>query len=74
MTSLMLSVDQAAQRAGISRRTLDRLLSLGEGPTTYRVSIRRLGIREADLEVWLSSRRRLAPATDVGAPLRCQRA
>ena len=43
----MLSVDQAAQRAGISRRTLDRLLSLGEGPTTYRVSIRRLGIRRS---------------------------
>ena len=57
----VLSLDQAAMRAGIVRRTLERLLSVGEGPATIQLSKRRVGIAEADLEAWLNSRRRPAP-------------
>jgi predicted DNA-binding transcriptional regulator AlpA len=57
----ILSLDQAAMRAGIVRRTLERLLAVGEGPATIQLSKRRVGIAEEDLERWLRSRRRPAP-------------
>jgi predicted DNA-binding transcriptional regulator AlpA len=57
----VLSLDQAAMRAGIVRRTLERLLAVGEGPSVIQLSKRRVGIAEADLQRWLNSRRRPAP-------------
>jgi predicted DNA-binding transcriptional regulator AlpA len=57
----VLSLDQAAFRAGIVRRTLERLLAEGTGPAKVQVSKRRVGILESDLERWLASRRRAAP-------------
>lgn len=57
----VLSLDQAAYRAGIVRRTLERLLAEGTGPAKVQISKRRVGILESDLESWLSSRRRPAP-------------
>jgi predicted DNA-binding transcriptional regulator AlpA len=57
----VLSLDQAAFRAGIVRRTLERLLAVGEGPAVIQVSKRRVGIAESDLESWLLKRRRPAP-------------
>jgi predicted DNA-binding transcriptional regulator AlpA len=57
----VLSLDQAAYRAGIVRRTLERLLEVGEGPAKVQLSKRRVGILESDLEKWLKSRRRPAP-------------
>jgi hypothetical protein len=48
-------------RAGIVRRTLERLLAVGEGPPTIQVSKRRVGIVEDDLISWLNSRRRVPP-------------
>ncbi len=59
----VLSLDQAAMRAGIVRRTLERLLAVGEGPATIQISRRRVGIAEDDLNAWLSSRRRPAPGS-----------
>jgi predicted DNA-binding transcriptional regulator AlpA len=59
----VLSLDQAAMRAGIVRRTLERQLAVGEGPTTIQLSKRRVGIAETDLEAWLNSHRRPAPGT-----------
>jgi hypothetical protein len=56
----VLSYDQAAQRAGIVRRSLERLLAKGEGPAIVFISPRRRGVLEADLERWLLSRRRPA--------------
>ena len=53
--------DEAAGRANIVRRTLERLIAVGEGPSTVHVSPRRRGVLEADLEKWLLSRRRAAP-------------
>lgn len=57
----VLSYNAAAERAGIVRRTLERLISTGEGPATIFLSARRRGILEADLEAWLLKRRRPAP-------------
>jgi predicted DNA-binding transcriptional regulator AlpA len=57
----VLSLDPAAFRAGIVRRTLERLLAEGTGPAKVQVSKRRVGILESDLERWLNARRRPAP-------------
>jgi predicted DNA-binding transcriptional regulator AlpA len=57
----VLSYNQAAAKAGIVRRTLERLISVGEGPATIELSARRRGILDRDLEAWLLARRRPAP-------------
>ena len=61
----VLSIDQAAYRAGIVRRTLERMLAEGTGPEKVQISKRRVGILEADLERWLTSRRRPTPGRDA---------
>ena len=61
----VLTLDQAAYRAGIVRRTLERQLADGTGPAVVQLSKRRVGILEADLERWLNSRRRPAPGEDA---------
>lgn len=58
----VLSYSEAAERAGIVRRSLERLISNGEGPAIIHLSTRRRGILEADLEKWLLSRRHTASA------------
>jgi predicted DNA-binding transcriptional regulator AlpA len=57
----VLSYNEAAARAGIVRRTLERLISVGEGPATVELSKRRRGVIDRDLEAWLLKRRRPAP-------------
>jgi hypothetical protein len=57
----VLSYNEAAERAGIVRRSLQRLIACGDGPAIVHVSIRRRGVIEADLERWLLSRRRAPP-------------
>ena len=59
----ILSYDEAAARSGIVRRTLERLISLGEGPAVIEISARRRGILDDDLTAWLMARRRPAPGT-----------
>jgi excisionase family DNA binding protein len=63
----VLSYDEAAKKAGLVRRTLERLLAQGEGPAVIFISQRRRGILESDLEVWLKSRRRPAPGESASA-------
>jgi hypothetical protein len=55
--------NEAAAIAGLARRTLERLIALGEGPAIIELSPRRRGILESDLIIWLHKRRRAAPAT-----------
>jgi predicted DNA-binding transcriptional regulator AlpA len=57
----VLSYPQAAERSNLSKRQLEREISLGRGPAIIEISPRRRGILESDLEVWLLSRRRAAP-------------
>jgi predicted DNA-binding transcriptional regulator AlpA len=57
----VLRYEEAAQRAGLVRRSLERLIAKGEGPSIIHVSQRRRGVLESDLEHWLLSRRHAAP-------------
>jgi excisionase family DNA binding protein len=57
----LITRKQAAERAAISLRHLERLIAVGEGPAVIRLGGRRVGIAEADLAAWLNSRRRPAP-------------
>jgi hypothetical protein len=54
------SYNQAAAITGLARRTLERLIALGEGPAIIELSPRRRGILESDLIRWLHKRRRAA--------------
>ena len=56
------SYNQAAAITGLARRTLERLIALGEGPAIIELSPRRRGILKTDLISWLHKRRRTAPA------------
>ena len=64
----VLSYDEAAKKAGLVRRTLERLLAQGEGPAVIHISIRRRGILESDLEAWVRSRRHRAPGEKAETP------
>ncbi len=57
----VLTYKEAAARASIVRRTLERLIETGQGPATIELSARRRGILDSDLEAWLLGRRRPAP-------------
>lgn len=64
----VLSLDQAADRLGLTRRTLERAFANGTGPARVQLSVRRVGILESDLEAWLSSRRTPAPGEAHARP------
>jgi predicted DNA-binding transcriptional regulator AlpA len=51
------TLNEVAARWRISRKTLDRYIARGEGPVTVKLSNRRFGVLEADLEEWLASRK-----------------
>ena len=51
------SIKQVAAAANVSLGTMRRLIRAGLGPTTIRLSERRLGVRERDFVAWLESRR-----------------
>ncbi len=57
----VLTFDEAANRASLTRRSIERLLSIGEGPAIVALGKRRRGILDCDLDRWLMSRRRPAP-------------
>jgi hypothetical protein len=57
----ILSYNQCANRAGITRRTFEREIANGRGPAIVEISARRRGVLETDFEEWLLSRRRPAP-------------
>jgi predicted DNA-binding transcriptional regulator AlpA len=52
----------AAQLAGVSPRTWDRMRARGETPPVTQLSPRRIGYRLTDLRAWLDSRRVAQPA------------
>lgn len=64
----VLSYDKAAETAGFVRRTLERLIAVGEGPPVIHISVRRRGILDSDLEEWLLKRRRLPPGEAIEIP------
>jgi hypothetical protein len=66
---IVYTYDQAAKIATVARRTLERLIALGEGPAVIELSPRRKGILAADFWLWLEQRRRPASSQAL-APLR----
>lgn len=64
----VLSLDQAADQVGVTRRTLERVFANGTGPARVQLSKRRVGILESDLEAWLASRRTPAPGEARARP------
>jgi len=58
---IVLTFDEAAKRASLTRRSIERLLSIGEGPAIVALGKRRRGILDRDLDAWLESRRVPAP-------------
>jgi hypothetical protein len=64
----------ATARADQSRRTLDRQIAAGEGPTLTRISPHRWGVLESDGDAWLLSRRQPAPGMQPPKPPRATKA
>jgi predicted DNA-binding transcriptional regulator AlpA len=58
----VLKDEEAAQRAGVHKRTWQRLRRAGKGPRRIQISDRCSGTLEADFDDWLESRREPAPA------------
>jgi predicted DNA-binding transcriptional regulator AlpA len=56
VAKILSSNETAAERLGLSLRTLERLAKSGDGPPRIRLSARRIGYREADVAAWLESR------------------
>jgi predicted DNA-binding transcriptional regulator AlpA len=56
----VLSELETVEALGLSRRTWDRLKSLGDTPAKTRLSEGRIGYRVCDLAAWLDARRERA--------------
>jgi excisionase family DNA binding protein len=57
----LITRKQAADRAAISLRHLERLIGCGEGPAIIRLGTRRVAISETDFDAWIASRRHGPP-------------
>jgi predicted DNA-binding transcriptional regulator AlpA len=57
----LITKREAARRATLSLRSLERRLAEGIGPAIIRIGPRRVGIDEGDFEAWLASLRSPAP-------------
>jgi hypothetical protein len=57
----VLTFDEAAALATLTRRSIERHLAQGTGPATISLGRRRKGILDVDLEAWLRARRTPAP-------------
>jgi hypothetical protein len=53
----VLTFDEAAKRASLTRRSMERHFAQGTGPAIVELGKRRRGILDCDLEKWLMSRR-----------------
>jgi hypothetical protein len=62
----VLDYDEVAKRIGLVRRSLERLISQGEGPAVIHLSKHRRVIADTDLDKWLLSRRIPAPGEEAG--------
>jgi predicted DNA-binding transcriptional regulator AlpA len=70
----VLDFDKAAERIGLARRSLERLISKGEGPVVIHLGKYRRGIADTDLDDWIRSRRHAPPgekprASDAEQPM-----
>lgn len=54
--SRIIRLPEVADRIGMSRGTIYRLMGIGKFPKSVKLSDRAVGWRESDLESWLASR------------------
>jgi len=66
---IVYTYKEAADITGVARRTLERLIALGEGPAILELSPRRRGILGSDLQAWFRRRRRSPPCEEQAAPV-----
>ena len=57
----VLSLDTVAERAGTTRRNIERLNASGQEPRLVQISPRKVGVIEEDFVAWLRARRRPPP-------------
>jgi predicted DNA-binding transcriptional regulator AlpA len=67
-TMQILDYDAAAKRIGLVRRSLERLISTGEGPAVIHLGKRRRGIADTDLDAWIRARRHAPPGEAASEP------
>jgi hypothetical protein len=65
----VLGLDEAAKRADVTRRTLERQIALGKGPPIVKLTDWKVGILESDFNDWLLSLRRPSLPKEGGAPV-----
>jgi hypothetical protein len=58
---IALTFDEAAKRASLTRRSMERHFAQGTGPAVVVLGKRRRAILDVDLEKWLLSRRKAPP-------------
>jgi predicted DNA-binding transcriptional regulator AlpA len=61
----VLSEPEVVAALGLSRRTWDRLKSLGDIPAKTRLSEGRIGYRVSDIAAWLDARREAPSAREM---------
>jgi hypothetical protein len=64
----ILSLDEAAKRLNLVRRSLERRIAAGEGPALVHLGKRRRGIIDYDLEKWALARRHAPPGETASTP------
>ncbi len=57
----VLTLDEFAKRASITRRSVERIIANKTGPATVRLMPGRIGILEKDAQRWLMERRQAPP-------------
>jgi predicted DNA-binding transcriptional regulator AlpA len=68
MLSVLLNTRQAAERCGLSRRTLEKYRLTGGGPLYIQLGTA-VRYRVEDLESWIAAHRRRSTSDDL--PTRC---
>ena len=65
-----LSEEALAERLSLSRRSLQRFRTTGDGPRFVRLGQRRVAYRVADVEAWAAARTFDHAAAELSAPQR----
>ena len=61
----IISIAEVARRAGVAKRTVERSIADGRGPTKVQITKRRVGVFEDEYERWVNSGRCPTPRKDI---------
>jgi predicted DNA-binding transcriptional regulator AlpA len=57
MDRMLLTTKDLCGVLGLSKRTIERMAELGEGPPRLKLTQKRIAYRKADVENWINSRK-----------------